>query len=235
MTTALAQQRFMAAGREAVAEEQREGRLHFLDNLSDLVEWAEEVGGCPEYRQHLRALLRAHEDRDEATLEAFVAQGIWPRAIPHIARGLAADYTDGRTQRVLQDRLLLTTREAAKRLSIDHSRLRSLIASGVLPTVRLGPAERVPLDALLDLVAGLERVAGSQPARGPKGGTNTSAQDNQGLMTPQEVSAFLGVPVGTLYSWRYLDKGPPAIFVGRHLRWRRADVDTWLNTAARRR
>ena len=38
------------------------------------------------------------------------------------------------------------------------------------------------------------------------------------LWTVRDVSAFLGVPVGTLYQWRYLRVGPPAYRVGRHIR-----------------
>jgi hypothetical protein len=38
------------------------------------------------------------------------------------------------------------------------------------------------------------------------------------LWTVRDVSAFLGVPVGTLYQWRYLRVGPPAYRVGRYIR-----------------
>ena len=50
------------------------------------------------------------------------------------------------------------------------------------------------------------------------------------LWTVHDVSAFLGVPVGTLYQWRYLRVGPPAYRVGRHIRYDPAAVRTWLNT-----
>ncbi|MEV6813666.1 helix-turn-helix domain-containing protein [Micromonospora sp. NPDC051296] len=52
------------------------------------------------------------------------------------------------------------------------------------------------------------------------------------LWTVQEVSAFLGVPVGTLYQWRYRRTGPRACRVGRHLRYRPADVRSWLEGQA---
>jgi excisionase family DNA binding protein len=48
------------------------------------------------------------------------------------------------------------------------------------------------------------------------------------LLTPEEVSDFLKVPVRTLYSQRYRKVGPPAIRVGRHLRYRRRDIEEWL-------
>jgi excisionase family DNA binding protein len=48
------------------------------------------------------------------------------------------------------------------------------------------------------------------------------------LLTPSELSEILGVPVATLYSWRYHGKGPAAVRVGRHLRYRSSDVNAWL-------
>jgi hypothetical protein len=50
------------------------------------------------------------------------------------------------------------------------------------------------------------------------------------LWTVHDVSAFLGVPVGTLYQWRYMRIGPPAYRVGRHIRYGPAAVRTWLDT-----
>jgi excisionase family DNA binding protein len=54
------------------------------------------------------------------------------------------------------------------------------------------------------------------------------------LLTPQEVADYLRVPVQTLYRWRYLGTGPRAALVGRHLRYRRADLDKWLEAQAQR-
>jgi len=48
------------------------------------------------------------------------------------------------------------------------------------------------------------------------------------LLTPGEVAAVLGVPVATLYAWRYHSKGPPAILVGRHLRYPADDLRIWI-------
>ncbi|MEV4810272.1 helix-turn-helix transcriptional regulator [Micromonospora avicenniae] len=52
------------------------------------------------------------------------------------------------------------------------------------------------------------------------------------LWTVQDVAAFLGVPVGTLYQWRYRRTGPRAARVGRHLRYDPADVRAWLDQQA---
>lgn len=51
------------------------------------------------------------------------------------------------------------------------------------------------------------------------------------LRTP-EVSEWLGIPVSTLYQWRYRGVGPRAIRVGRHLRYRPSDVEAWLDRDA---
>lgn len=52
------------------------------------------------------------------------------------------------------------------------------------------------------------------------------------LLAPDEVADYLGIPAQTLYAWRYRGVGPRSIKVGRHLRWRRSDVDAWLDQRA---
>jgi excisionase family DNA binding protein len=54
------------------------------------------------------------------------------------------------------------------------------------------------------------------------------------LWTVDDVAAFLGVPVQTLYQWRYLQSGPPAYRVGRHLRYDPSAVRTWLEDGGTR-
>lgn len=53
-------------------------------------------------------------------------------------------------------------------------------------------------------------------------------QSQEQLMTAIQVSAYLQVPVTTLYNWRYLGTGPACAKIGRHLRYRRADVEAWV-------
>lgn len=48
------------------------------------------------------------------------------------------------------------------------------------------------------------------------------------LLTTSEVCDLLKISPKTLYSWRLRNEGPPAIKVGRHLRFREADVERWL-------
>ena len=50
------------------------------------------------------------------------------------------------------------------------------------------------------------------------------------LLSTDEVARWLVVPVTTLYTWRYKGTGPKAYRVGKHLRYRLADVIAWLET-----
>ena len=52
------------------------------------------------------------------------------------------------------------------------------------------------------------------------------------LLTPEEVSTFLGVPVGTLANWRYLGRGPTFVRIGRHVRYRSEDLGSWIDDCA---
>ena len=48
------------------------------------------------------------------------------------------------------------------------------------------------------------------------------------LMSPADVAELLAVPVATIYQWRYTGYGPPGMRLGRHVRYRRVDVDRWI-------
>ena len=49
------------------------------------------------------------------------------------------------------------------------------------------------------------------------------------LLTPDELSRYLGVPTGTLTNWRYQGRGPAFVRLGRHVRYRGRDIDEWVN------
>jgi excisionase family DNA binding protein len=51
------------------------------------------------------------------------------------------------------DRLLLRPLEAAEAIGIGRSKVYELLASGELPSVRVGASVRVPVDALREWVA----------------------------------------------------------------------------------
>lgn len=62
------------------------------------------------------------------------------------------------------------------------------------------------------------------------GGADVNATDR--LWTTNELAGYLQVSVHTIYHWRYQGDAPPAIKVGRSLRFRPADVDAWLSARA---
>jgi excisionase family DNA binding protein len=70
-----------------------------------------------------------------------------------------------------------------------------------------------------------------EAAAGPTGDARERLTMNR-LLTTIEVAEILGVPVRTLYSWRYKDEGPRARKVGKHLRYSEADVMAWLDSLA---
>jgi predicted DNA-binding transcriptional regulator AlpA len=54
--------------------------------------------------------------------------------------------------------------------------------------------------------------------------------DHPALATTEQVAAYLGddFPAKTLAEWRSRGIGPRYLKVGRHVRYRWADVETWL-------
>jgi excisionase family DNA binding protein len=52
------------------------------------------------------------------------------------------------------------------------------------------------------------------------------------FLTLAELAEMLRVPVPTIYKWRHLNEGPRGIRVGRHVRYRRSDVEAWLEQQA---
>ena len=65
------------------------------------------------------------------------------------------------------------------------------------------------------------RLPRTRPAESP-------LASGERLFSPEEVASYLGVPVKTLFQWRYKGVGPRALRVGRYLRFRAADVEAWL-------
>jgi excisionase family DNA binding protein len=52
------------------------------------------------------------------------------------------------------------------------------------------------------------------------------------FMSPEDLAEYLGVPLPSVYAWRYKGTGPPAYRVGRHVRYRVEDVAAWLDDRA---
>lgn len=52
------------------------------------------------------------------------------------------------------------------------------------------------------------------------------------LLTVQELSDLLQIPTKTIYTWRYKGIGPPAVPIGKYLRFRAEDVAALLDSRA---
>jgi excisionase family DNA binding protein len=49
------------------------------------------------------------------------------------------------------------------------------------------------------------------------------------LWSAIEVAEYCGVPVSTVYAWRRRGVGPPAMSVGKYLRFNPDDLRVWLD------
>ena len=52
------------------------------------------------------------------------------------------------------------------------------------------------------------------------------------LWNEQEVAENIKISVGTLRRWRVLRTGPKFLKIGAAVRYRRAEIDTWLNSCS---
>ena len=58
--------------------------------------------------------------------------------------------------------------------------------------------------------------------------TRSQVRPLERLLSVRELAEYLGVPLATLYTWRYRNEGPPGFRVGRHLRYRHSDIEAWI-------
>ena len=68
----------------------------------------------------------------------------------------------------------------------------------------------------------------SRHARPEPGPIDTGALMAKPLWTIEDLSAYLSVPVATIYKWRTIGEAPRAHKIGRYLRWAPEDVFAWL-------
>jgi predicted DNA-binding transcriptional regulator AlpA len=73
----------------------------------------------------------------------------------------------------------------------------------------------------------------SEPADGSRDDTRRRlvgpVRDNGGLLNEQEVAKWLGIPPGSVRMHRYRKTGPPFARIGRHVRYRAADIARWID------
>jgi len=56
------------------------------------------------------------------------------------------------------------------------------------------------------------------------------SQSETGLWNEHEVAAFLKISVASVRRWRTLRTGPKFVKIGAAVRYRRGDVESWLNS-----
>ncbi len=63
------------------------------------------------------------------------------------------------------------------------------------------------------------------------GASKENVMSPERLLAPTEVSELLGIPTRTLTDWRYRGEGPRYLRIGRHVRYRPAEIESWLERA----
>jgi excisionase family DNA binding protein len=53
------------------------------------------------------------------------------------------------------------------------------------------------------------------------------------MMTVEDLAEYLRLPVATIYKQRSEGTGPPGFRIGKYVRWRRSEVDAWLDESKR--
>lgn len=79
-----------------------------------------------------------------------------------------------------------------------------------------------------------ERVHSSESsaptnALGRSAASSTRGHAYDPLLSVDQVSDWLGVPKGTLYQWRSRRRGPRAIKIGNAIRYRRSEIERYLD------
>jgi excisionase family DNA binding protein len=56
----------------------------------------------------------------------------------------------------------------------------------------------------------------------------------QRLWSTQELADYLSLPIQTIYQWRKRGYGPPGRRMGKHVRYRPAEVERWIDSLSER-
>ncbi|HUF96150.1 MAG TPA: helix-turn-helix domain-containing protein [Acidimicrobiia bacterium] len=57
---------------------------------------------------------------------------------------------------------------------------------------------------------------------------DSSPRHDDRLLSVEELADYLEVPVKTIYTWRHRNTGPKGFRVGKHVRFRWHDVQSWV-------
>jgi excisionase family DNA binding protein len=66
----------------------------------------------------------------------------------------------------------------------------------------------------------------------PRCGRGHLQSQVQEFLTVDDLARLLRVPKATIYRWRTTGDGPRGYTIGRHVRFRRAEVEAWLEERA---
>jgi excisionase family DNA binding protein len=69
----------------------------------------------------------------------------------------------------------------------------------------------------------------TEPARPRRAQRSVPGNDDR-MMTVEDLAEYLGIPIPTVYKQRSEGTGPPGFRVGKYVRWRRPEVDAWLES-----
>jgi excisionase family DNA binding protein len=73
-----------------------------------------------------------------------------------------------------------------------------------------------------------EAVVTERPAKPPFPSKSSEVE----MMNEQQVADYLNTSVGVMRKWRLFRKGPRFAKIGRAVRYRRQDVDAWLDSCS---
>jgi excisionase family DNA binding protein len=63
--------------------------------------------------------------------------------------------------------------------------------------------------------------------------SDNPGQEPDRLLTIDQVAEYTQLPKNTLYKMRSQGQGPRAARLGKHLRYRKSDVDAWIDASMR--
>lgn len=58
--------------------------------------------------------------------------------------------------------------------------------------------------------------------------------DPERLLGVEELAEYLDVPIRTIYVWGQVGEGPPRMRLGKRIKYRRSDVERWLESKTER-
>ena len=88
---------------------------------------------------------------------------------------------------------------------------------------------RMTIEVDVEDLARFSTVLSQMPSSSPVTPLPASQAAADRLLTTAETADILGISKSSLYGLRYVGDAPPAIKVGSRLRWRRADVERWMD------